>query len=216
MLTLLSFAAHAADLDRDTVQDAYDHCLWSDDRVDLNQDGIADCSQSMIPDGTFDVYSDILHWSAINAGTFRNTDPLDLFGYGYSDSMLAEFSGAGSAEVGSRICVPIGPPYANDTVAVWLQATQDAVAGSSPAYTELRQYSSSNCTTGNSVTVSDNYTIYSNAISLSDTSTTLLTSTRSVLLIAKSQTAAQFLVDNVLLLRTPGSLGGGGIDPENP
>lgn len=213
MLTFFSLAALAADADRDQVQDVDDLCPWSDDKIDLNHDGIADCAQSLIPGSPIDDLADVGFWTPMS-GTFSDFDGFDLGAYRYSGSMAAEYYGLGSASVGHSICIPIGPPYGgNGTVGVWLQSTIDGAANAT-AVTELRQFTSANCSTGNVATGSLTYTAQPNAISVSSASSPLDTSTRSVMVLAYAATADTFLVDNVLVLRAVGSTGPGG-DPSD-
>jgi hypothetical protein len=203
LLTSFALAGQptAMDTDGDGVDDLFDVCPGSDDTVDLNLDGTPDCAQSMIPRSPIDSYSDTTFWTPYN-GTFSGFSGVDAKGYLGSGSLRNESTAPGGGVVGHRICVRIAPPYGDD-LSVWLQGGHIG-SGTLNAVTRLQEFSSSNCTLGAGAIHQDAYQVPAGSFEESRLATRLRSSTRSVQLTVESNTfQQQFLVDNILMLRSP-------------
>lgn len=137
-----------SDADGDGVHDSQDLCDGSDDTVDLDADGTADCSQSFLGTGPFDSSSDVAAWWF--DGSFDSTDAEGYAGSGSMDLGTGWFATAASMSP----CVAVDPstPHelllqvdvANATanpnlyVQVW-EDTQSDCSGSTLGQTTLDQ-----------------------------------------------------------------------------
>jgi hypothetical protein len=180
------------------------------DCADLDQDGVADCQETLLTNPSFE--ADVMHWNA-DAGASLTWDPRDALGASGSGSALlaaasSAFDAGGSSLVTAGQCVPVSGgqiviAYAN----AWVDDGQDS-SGKAAVYVDF--YDASDCTGVSTSSFSTPQPLDASAGNWLTLKAALLTSTathsaRVMLAIEKPFVAQSFHArfDNVLLKTQP-------------
>ena len=137
-------SAALADTDNDGVVDVLDMCPGSDDSVDLDQNNVADCSETLALGAHFDDSGELQYWTTGSvAGTSIGWTSTDGSGYSASGSLgIGAVSNGSSGRSTKNDCIPVQPATAYN---VLLQAKSQTLSSSQKTRVEVWEYSSSDC-----------------------------------------------------------------------
>ena len=133
-----------SDTDGDGVVDGLDMCPGTDDSVDLDGNGVADCSETLAAGAHFDDSGDLQYWTTgAVAGTSIGWTATDGGGYSASGSLgIGAVSNQSSGRSTHNDCIPVQPatPYN-----VLMQAKSQTLSSSQKTRVEVWQYSNADC-----------------------------------------------------------------------
>lgn len=194
-----------ADTDGDGVWDTQDLCPGSDDTVDIDIDGIADCDQNLLEGPMFDDATDASAW----AGDFVFDAGIDAQGFAGSGSLNLDYDAiAGHAT--SRCVVASG-----STDYVYMLEMDFVKEGYPAAYLFVLEYTDSSCGWNSGQTLTHQQTSSTSGWAVVDGSFTTAASTRAVKVVVVNNRVGSsnwplMQVDNILLHERAEDLGDDG------